>query len=502
MVDPQCSIVLSALLQNAGQVVKRDDLISLVWGIDADIYDTSLGYQMHRLRKALGDDYKDPTYIRTLKKRGYIFFAPVEKILNQETIDPAGKANKDGRSGERPQGRVFERGVPETYSNSVESGWTRKPSIRAASTLSTAHQPTSGFDLEPSIESFGAWLLANVSAQKLPRASFAERSLLKMGECTVLRTAVNADGYEDIVMEAQQQPPELKLGIAMDDRLQWEAELKKLDESRVSGISAQVIRFVSELTDDPKARVDYRVVSYAETRAFHEMLQTDGSLSPRYRENTLKVLSDSGTDVPNILATAVVAIIGSDGKEPELVLANRMGRVGGYHGSCWAVSIGEQYMPITGRRRNRIVEADGSIFRSAERGIREELLGDRYSGNLSISVHALVLEDYINNFFFLAIADLRPLTFRELKECWRKSVDSAEHNAIAALPLSEAALFECMQEDALPDHCWTQIQQAELLAVQPGVIVTPDMQRWQPNSHIRLAGCLWYLKDELGARDE
>ena len=177
--------------------------------------------------------------------------------------------------------------------------------------------------------------------------------------------------------------------------------------------------------------------------------------------------------------------------------ANRADRSGGYHGNCWSVSIAEQYMPIRGMRRDRVVEADRSVFRTVERGLAEEILSDSYSGRLRISAHAFVLEDYINNFFLLAIADLRPLSFSELKQLWRKSVDSFEHNAIAALPLTRQMLMESMAEDGLPESCWSAIQEAGMVQAQPGLSITAEMHRWQPNSHVRLAGCMWYLKDEL-----
>jgi DNA-binding winged helix-turn-helix (wHTH) protein len=445
---PKMFELLVMLVENRRRAVSKEELLNKIW--DAQSVRVEVGTLYHHiseLRRVLREDKSRPQFIRTISKKGYQFIAPVKEL----------------------------------------------PTIN----LPTARSATGAHDLKIPRESFGEWLEVSVIAQKLPRALYTERSLLKMGECTVLRTALDPSGYEEIVMEQQQQTEDLKLGIAIGDHSQWETELKTLETKRVSGISGRVTQFLPELTDDLKARVKYQTVGYAEARAFHEVLQNDVSLVPNYREAALQVLSNGGTDVPNILATAIVAIIGSDAKKPELVLANRMGRIGGYHGNCWAVSIGEQYMPITGMRRGRIVEADGSIFVSAERGLREEILSDNYTGSLRLSVHAFVLEDYINNFFFLAIADLRPLTFGELKQLWRKSVDSFEHNAIAALPLSRQMLMDCMEEDGLPESCWSAIQEAGTVEVQPGLRIAPKMHRWQPNSHVRLAGCMWYLNDEL-----
>ena len=68
--------VLELLLQRAGDVVSRQELIDTVWK-DAFVTDTSLAEAVSVLRQALGDDPQAPTYIQTLHRRGYRFVAPV-----------------------------------------------------------------------------------------------------------------------------------------------------------------------------------------------------------------------------------------------------------------------------------------------------------------------------------------------------------------------------------------------------------------------------------------
>ena len=71
--------ILAALLEQAGQIVPREDLQRRLWpdGTFVD-YEQSLNKAVNKLREALGDSADRPIYIETLTKRGYRFVAPVE----------------------------------------------------------------------------------------------------------------------------------------------------------------------------------------------------------------------------------------------------------------------------------------------------------------------------------------------------------------------------------------------------------------------------------------
>jgi serine/threonine-protein kinase len=73
---PRVLGVLEILLQRAGEVVGRQELIDTIWK-DAFVTDTSLAEAVSVLRQALGDDPQAPTFIQTLHRRGYRFVAPV-----------------------------------------------------------------------------------------------------------------------------------------------------------------------------------------------------------------------------------------------------------------------------------------------------------------------------------------------------------------------------------------------------------------------------------------
>ncbi|HET7618926.1 MAG TPA: winged helix-turn-helix domain-containing protein [Vicinamibacterales bacterium] len=92
---PRVLGVLEVLVERAGEVVPRQDLLDRVWK-DAFVTDTSLAEAVSYLRQALGDDPQAPTYVQTVHRRGYRFVAPVVRPLDVEppadavtTVSPA-----------------------------------------------------------------------------------------------------------------------------------------------------------------------------------------------------------------------------------------------------------------------------------------------------------------------------------------------------------------------------------------------------------------------------
>jgi TolB-like protein/DNA-binding winged helix-turn-helix (wHTH) protein len=71
--------LLQILLENAGNVVTREELHKKLWpeGVYVD-FDRSLNKAVVRLRETLCDDAASPRFIETLPRHGYRFIAPVE----------------------------------------------------------------------------------------------------------------------------------------------------------------------------------------------------------------------------------------------------------------------------------------------------------------------------------------------------------------------------------------------------------------------------------------
>src|SRR3954466_2120255 len=68
-VPPKAVDLLIAFIERDGRVVKAD-LIKKVWR-DTAVTDSSLTYQIHVLREALGDTGPTAAYIETVSRRGY-----------------------------------------------------------------------------------------------------------------------------------------------------------------------------------------------------------------------------------------------------------------------------------------------------------------------------------------------------------------------------------------------------------------------------------------------
>ncbi len=77
LVPPKAAHVLRLLLESAGQLVSKDELLETIWE-DAYVTESSLTDAISLLRRVLGDDTRDPTYIQTLHRRGYRFIGDVQ----------------------------------------------------------------------------------------------------------------------------------------------------------------------------------------------------------------------------------------------------------------------------------------------------------------------------------------------------------------------------------------------------------------------------------------
>src|ERR1700747_1623636 len=71
--------VLIGLLENAGEVVAKAELIARAWP-DVTVEEGSLRVHLSALRKALGDGQFGNKYIASISGQGYSFIAPVARL--------------------------------------------------------------------------------------------------------------------------------------------------------------------------------------------------------------------------------------------------------------------------------------------------------------------------------------------------------------------------------------------------------------------------------------
>src|SRR5882724_13701826 len=74
--EPRAMRVLVCLAEQAGQVVSVDQILDAVWK-DVVVTPDSVYQAVAGLRRALGDDTKEPAYIANVLRRGYRLVASV-----------------------------------------------------------------------------------------------------------------------------------------------------------------------------------------------------------------------------------------------------------------------------------------------------------------------------------------------------------------------------------------------------------------------------------------
>jgi DNA-binding winged helix-turn-helix (wHTH) protein/TolB-like protein/Flp pilus assembly protein TadD len=74
-IEPKAMEVLMLLADRSGRVVSREELFSAVWP-GVVVGDEALTQSIIKLRRALGDNPRSPSYIETISKRGYRLIAP------------------------------------------------------------------------------------------------------------------------------------------------------------------------------------------------------------------------------------------------------------------------------------------------------------------------------------------------------------------------------------------------------------------------------------------
>ena len=85
---PKAFRVLVHLLKERHRLVSKEELLELFW-TDTAVTDEALTQCIARLRRVLGDDPKNPTYLKTIPRMGYRFVGEVQEILPGVSAIPA-----------------------------------------------------------------------------------------------------------------------------------------------------------------------------------------------------------------------------------------------------------------------------------------------------------------------------------------------------------------------------------------------------------------------------
>src|SRR5690348_9655880 len=79
---PKAIEVLTELVRHPGHVVSKSQLMESVWA-NSMVEEANLPFTVGLVRKALGDDVRNPRFIETLSKKGYRFIADVYQTPSQ-----------------------------------------------------------------------------------------------------------------------------------------------------------------------------------------------------------------------------------------------------------------------------------------------------------------------------------------------------------------------------------------------------------------------------------
>ena len=72
--------LLVTLVKAAGRVLTRDQLLDAVAGRDYEVFDRSVDVHVSSLRRKLGDNPREPHYIKTVRSAGYMFIYQENQI--------------------------------------------------------------------------------------------------------------------------------------------------------------------------------------------------------------------------------------------------------------------------------------------------------------------------------------------------------------------------------------------------------------------------------------
>lgn len=101
--EPRTMRLLLCLAENVGRVVSVQELLDKVW-TDVIVTPDSVYQSVATLRRTLGDDTKEPTYIANVPRRGYRMVSPVEPWVTALTDSAGDPSERKAHGSDRKSG--------------------------------------------------------------------------------------------------------------------------------------------------------------------------------------------------------------------------------------------------------------------------------------------------------------------------------------------------------------------------------------------------------------
>ena len=153
---PRCFDLLVLLVERRNEAVSRGEILDTVWS-DVVVTDGALSQAVRILRRTLGDDPREPTFIRTVQRHGYRFICDdvVEEpddgppeLVRTATAEPVGDATPEfvgattaepGRAATAPDASdSFDRALETLLGD--DSGDAEAADVRRRQAAETLHQ--------------------------------------------------------------------------------------------------------------------------------------------------------------------------------------------------------------------------------------------------------------------------------------------------------------------------------------------------------------------------
>jgi len=210
---PQALRILVLLAGRPNVLVTREEIKDALWPDESyGDFDSRLNFSIRKLREALNDNAEQPRYIRTVRKAGYMFIAPVRPSASAEVNPPT---------------------------SAVEPALTSENSTRSVSAQLASRGPADPSALRPLVLGFVLGIAALALAQALlnfhPKPVIDSISAVNAEQTQEIRIVGHGLGRHAPFDTVGQDTPDLMIG---DDTAHWMAAL--MDADRVSEVTVVV----------------------------------------------------------------------------------------------------------------------------------------------------------------------------------------------------------------------------------------------------------------------
>jgi Tol biopolymer transport system component/DNA-binding winged helix-turn-helix (wHTH) protein len=147
-IEPKSFRVLVHLIENRDRAVSKEELFDKVWQ-DAAVTDNALTRVIAQIRKALGDNTKDPLYVATIPTLGYRFIA---ELRADEPVEAPAEPVRPP-SGRQPSWWI----AVLLFATALGGAWyfTRRVPVSDSSSTALQFTTTAGYDSSPSLSPDG-----------------------------------------------------------------------------------------------------------------------------------------------------------------------------------------------------------------------------------------------------------------------------------------------------------------------------------------------------------